>query len=123
MDMTITPLGKHQVEEAGRVAAGSLLFEPGFAAVLPDERKRSQVMTPLMTGTVRQAVRYGSAYGALGDGRMLGVAVWLPPGAYPYDLMTNLRMIPALRGMIHSRPGEGPGDGRVREQRGSAFPQ
>lgn len=101
MDVVIRPLEKREAREAGQVVAESLLVEPGFAAIVPDESTRRKVLTPLLTGTVRNAIRHGSAYGAIGEGRILGVAVWLPPGAYPFDIVTNLRMLPSLRGTLH----------------------
>jgi len=33
---------------------------------------------------VADALPFGEAYGAVARGRLLGVAVWLPPGGYPW---------------------------------------
>lgn len=101
MDIEVRPLRRNEVKPGGRVIAGSLLVEPGFTAIIPDPGKRLKVMTPLMTGTLSHAVRLGTAYGAILDGKVLGVAIWLPPGAFPFNMMANLRLLPSLRGMRH----------------------
>lgn len=100
MDVEIRPVTQDRVADAGRVIAASLLVEPGFVAMIPDPWKRLKVLTPLMTGALRHAVRLGTAYAAVADGRVSGVAIWLPPGAYPPGVIDNLRMLPSLSGMI-----------------------
>ncbi|HEU0165121.1 MAG TPA: GNAT family N-acetyltransferase [Thermomicrobiales bacterium] len=98
--ITIELITRRRIGEAGDVIARSLLVEPGLRALLEDEQARYRMMKPLMTGTVRNAARHNSCYVALQAGKVVGVAVWLPPGAFPFDNRTNLRMIPALRGFI-----------------------
>lgn len=101
MSVEIRRVTRNQMSEAGKVIAESLLVEPGFVSVIPDAGKRLKVLTPLMTGALRHAVRLDSGYAAVSDCRVLGVAVWLPPGTHPSGLIDNLRMLPSLRGMIH----------------------
>lgn len=59
------------------------MVEPGYAAVLPDEEMRRQVLVPLITDTVHAAVRDDAAYGAFHGEELLGVAAFAAPGTYP----------------------------------------
>jgi GNAT superfamily N-acetyltransferase len=101
MNIETRLLARSEAGEGGRLLNASLLVEPGFAAVIPDPDQRTKVMTPLLTGILRNAIRYRTAYGAFRDECLLGVAVWLPPGAYPHGKVDNLLLLPSLRGMVH----------------------
>jgi GNAT superfamily N-acetyltransferase len=64
--------------------------------LFPDPHVRSRVLRPFQTAAVRDAARYGIAAGAyLGD-RLVGVALWQPPGRFPLSLLRKARMAPAL---------------------------
>jgi len=97
----VRPLQRHEIGESSRLIAESLQVEPGFSAVIPDPQKRLKVMTPLFHGILGLARSRGTAYGAFVDGRLVGVACWLPPGGYPHTRLENLRLLPSWRGMIH----------------------
>jgi ribosomal protein S18 acetylase RimI-like enzyme len=101
MHVETRPLARGETGLGGRLLNESLLVEPGFAAIVPDPRQRTRVMTPLLTGMLRNAMRYRSAWGGFVSGRLLGAAVWLPPGAYPHSKLENLMLLPSLRGMVH----------------------
>jgi GNAT superfamily N-acetyltransferase len=46
----------------------------------------------MFTGVARDAARLGSAYGALSeDGSLLGAAIWLAPGRFPWSATRQLR--------------------------------
>lgn len=48
-------------------------------------------MRSLFTGVARDAQPFGQVWAAVAAGRMLGVAVWLPPGAFPWSARRKLR--------------------------------
>ena len=83
----ITPeirrLTSRDIPSAARVLANSLIVEPGYIAIIPDDQERLRLLTTMYTGTLAHAIRCGSAWGAFHGALMLGVAEWLPPGAFP----------------------------------------
>jgi ribosomal protein S18 acetylase RimI-like enzyme len=93
-----------QIPEAVSVITSGLLVEPGFTALLPDERQRRKVMTSLMTGIARISQSRNACYVALDQGAISGVAIWAPSGTYPFDLRTNLRMMPHILRLIGLGP-------------------
>lgn len=95
---------RDQILEAVSVITSGLLVEPGFTALLPDEHQRRKVMTSLMTGIARISQSRDACYVALEQGAVSGVAIWAPPGTYPFDLRTNLRMMPQILRLIGLGP-------------------
>ncbi len=95
---------RDQLPEAVTVITNGLLVEPGFTALLPDERQRRRVMTSLMTGIARISQSRDACYVARDLGSITGVAIWAPPGTYPFDLRTNLRMAPHILHLIGLGP-------------------
>lgn len=64
---------------------------PAFTSVYRDERRRNKVLPHFFFATVRDAIPFGAVYAAMVDGEALGVAVWLPPGAFPWSAARKLR--------------------------------
>jgi ribosomal protein S18 acetylase RimI-like enzyme len=94
----VATLTRGREAEAADVLLDSHASYPAFAAVFPDPGRRRRALAPFFRATVRDAARAGVVHGAHGgDGRLLGVAVWLPPGASPLPLSRKLRM---LRGLV-----------------------
>lgn len=56
------------------------------------------------TATVRDALAVGAVDAAVADGRLLGVAVWLPPGAFPWSGSRKLRSTPAMLAILRAAP-------------------
>lgn len=69
--------------DVGRVVAASMMVEPGYAAVMPDEETRRRTLLPLVTDSAREAIAHDAAFGAFDGGDLIGASLWLPPGAYP----------------------------------------
>jgi ribosomal protein S18 acetylase RimI-like enzyme len=95
---------RDEVSDAVAVITEGLLVEPGFTALLPDENQRRKVMTSLMTGIARISQGRDALYVALDHGVISGVAIWAPPGTYPFDLRTNLRMAPFILRLFRLGP-------------------
>ncbi len=103
MSIDIRKLSHASAAQAGTVLAEAMMVEPGYAAVLPNEEIRRQVLAPLITDTVHAAVRDDAAYGAFQDGELLGVAAFAAPGAYPPAPMPD-GVAPSLPPYIHDLP-------------------
>lgn len=81
---------------ADAIAAGHADY-PAFRHVFPNRRRRAQALPPFFEATVRDAVPFGTVL-ATGGSEISAVAVWLPPGAFPW---TALRKARATRAFLH----------------------
>ena len=72
------------------VLAASHAEYPAFRAVFPDPGRRSRALRPFFRATVRDAIPFGSVLAALEGRRARAVAVWLPPGAFPWSTRRKL---------------------------------
>src|SRR4029453_7114171 len=95
-----------QAPEVGAVFAGSHGEYPPFRHMFPDPTRRARVLARFFTATVRDALPFGTVDAAIADdGRLLGGAVWLPPGAFPWSTRRELRSMPMLLGVAWVAPG------------------
>jgi GNAT superfamily N-acetyltransferase len=90
----------HTLDEAGVTAAADVLVAshahyPPFAAVFPEIDRRKRALRSFFTATVRDAVSAGTVDVAV-EGGIQGVAVWLPPGGFPWTAARKLRAAPTL---------------------------
>jgi ribosomal protein S18 acetylase RimI-like enzyme len=69
---------------------------PAFRHVFPDPRRRLRALRPFFAATLRDAIPFGSVYAGTDTGTMAAVAVWLPPGAFPWTGARQVRAAPAL---------------------------
>ena len=79
----ILSLRSKQLAAVGEVFAGSHADYPPFCHLYHDPARRAQVLGVFFTAPVRDAMAFGAVDAAVADGRLLGVAVWLPPCAFP----------------------------------------
>jgi len=75
-----------------------------------------------MRAAVRDALHHGEAWGAVRDTSLLGVATWLPEGAYPPSPPRQLRQLGALAVSLLS-PATVPRGGRMVAATQSAHPK
>jgi len=102
----IVPLPAARLPEVGAVFAGSHGEYPPFRHLFPYPTRRAQVLARFFTATVRDALPFGAVDAAIADdGQLLGVAVWLPPGAFPWSTRRKLRSVPMLLGVAWVAPG------------------
>lgn len=97
-------LRARDVGEAAEVLVASHADYPAFRAVFPDPARRERALRPFFRGTIADAVRAGVVEGERVDGRLAGVAVWLPPGAAALDTRRKLAMFPALLRVMAAAP-------------------
>jgi GNAT superfamily N-acetyltransferase len=93
---TIQPLTARDASAGGALLTASHREYPAFRALFPDPHVRSRVLRPFQTAAVSDAARYGSAAGAYLEDRLVGVALWQPPGRFPLSPLRKARMTPAL---------------------------
>jgi ribosomal protein S18 acetylase RimI-like enzyme len=81
--VSVRPLGRGLLREAGGILADSFWSYPEVVHVLPDEARRRRVLPRYLTADCVDASRFGTFIGAYQDRELLGVSAWLPPGTYP----------------------------------------
>jgi ribosomal protein S18 acetylase RimI-like enzyme len=114
LGLRVGPLRAAQLPAVGAVFAGSHADYPPFRHLFPDPARRSAVLRAFFTAVVRDAFAFGAVDAATGaDGRLLGVAVWLPPGAFPWSARRKLRSVPMLLSVLRTDPRGFPGFARL----------
>lgn len=85
MSIQIRKLDAHETPLASPVIAEAMMVEPGYAAVLPDEDVRRHVLVSRMKDSIETAMSHDAVFVATDEetGKILGVAIWGPPGSYP----------------------------------------
>jgi ribosomal protein S18 acetylase RimI-like enzyme len=97
-------LQRDHEESAARALVASHSDYPAFRHVFPDSLRRQRALFPFFLATVHDAVPFGAVYGALKGQEVLGVAVWLPPGAFPWSLGRKIRVVPTLLRVFAAYP-------------------
>jgi GNAT superfamily N-acetyltransferase len=94
----VRPLDRSHYREAARIITDALLHDPGWLAIGPGRVKhRRWVAGRYHRVVLKVAGRYGGpVYGAFRDGRLAGVAVTFPPGAYPPPRWNDARYFAAF---------------------------
>lgn len=64
----------------------------------------ARVMLPLQRACLRDALDFGQVYAASRDGEFVGVAAWLPPGAFPLSARRQLRVAPQMVRVLAAAP-------------------
>jgi ribosomal protein S18 acetylase RimI-like enzyme len=90
-DVTIRPLIRREAPIVGEVVADSHDDYPAFTHLFPDPAQRRRVLRTLITGAARDASAVGEVQVAVQGERMLGAAVWLPPGSFPWTPWRKLK--------------------------------
>jgi ribosomal protein S18 acetylase RimI-like enzyme len=94
--MTLRPLQDNEIREAIEVAARAFYDDPLFVHVHPDPDRRLDAFAREHRAYVRHMYRpYGVNEVAEADGRVVGLALWLPPGVRP-PAWRDLLTLPAL---------------------------
>jgi ribosomal protein S18 acetylase RimI-like enzyme len=102
----IVVLSVRQARAAGVILARSHADYPFFSHLFPDPKRRARALAAMFTGVARDAARHGSAYGALdGNSVLRGVAIWLPPGGFPWSAFRQLRGAGWMLSVFRADPG------------------
>ena len=88
------------VRVAVKVLTAAFWEYPETLHLLPDEHRRRRVLPRYLLSDARDAARFEMLFGAFADGRLVGAAAWVPPGAYPVSLgrqaLQLVDLVPAL---------------------------
>lgn len=90
--------------EAAAVLCASHAECPAFRFVFPDPERRRKALFPFFVATIRDAIRFRTAHCIHAHGRMLAIAVWLPPGALSWSAHRKLRATPVLLRVFAAYP-------------------
>ncbi len=104
-DVEIKVLAHGQERAAAAALAASHADYPAFRHVFPHPARRRRALPPFFAAAVRDAVPFGAVYAALERSKALAVAVWLPPGAFPWSVGRKLRATPSFVRVFAADPG------------------
>jgi GNAT superfamily N-acetyltransferase len=103
-EMALVPLEARgpDLDEASVVAARAFHHDPFFEFLEPHPVRRARGLALFFRATVRALGPAGEITGARqADGRLMGVAAWVPPGAYPLRGLAQFgELVGALRALI-----------------------
>jgi GNAT superfamily N-acetyltransferase len=88
---------------ADAIAAGHANY-PSFRHFFPNDELRAKILPTFFRATVRDAVPFGSVLSAWTSDRVDAVAVWLPPGRFPWTPMRKLRATAAFLRIMAAAP-------------------
>jgi GNAT superfamily N-acetyltransferase len=94
-DDAVVTLRRREHREAADVLVDSHGDYPAFRYVFPAGRRR-RALRPFLEATVRDACSSGVVDAVRHEGRIAGVAVWLPPGGYPWSPRRQVLALPAM---------------------------
>ena len=102
----VTCLPAERLGEAAGLLARCFRANPNFVELFPDEGAHSRVLPRMFAAGLRDVSRFGHVYAAMREVRgstgdeLVGVAVWLPPGAFPLSAARQLRALPRVAGVL-----------------------
>jgi len=102
--VAVSPLRRGEVALAAAVLAAALHDDPGWRHVVTDPGRRKTALRGITGVAVRDALAFGGVLAACDDGRLQGVAVWLPPGRYPMSGRRKVRTLPATAALAMQVP-------------------
>lgn len=78
---------------------------PNFVTVFREATKRARALPHVFTMLLNDAAPFGGVTVALHQDRVVGVAIWFPPGTFRMTLLRQLRVVPTLLRVWLSDPG------------------
>jgi ribosomal protein S18 acetylase RimI-like enzyme len=99
------PLDRTTLREAALVARAAFFTDPFYEFLFPDERFRSRGLSMFfraVLGHLGPRARTATVRNAAGH--VVGVALWLPTGAYPQSARTQLSQLPGLLRSMRRSP-------------------
>ena len=97
MSPTVGRLERDEIQAASIGLARAFDDSPLFTHLFPHSRSRASVLRSFFAASIRDALAFDHVFAARTNKEILGVAVWLPPGAYP---PTPIRQIKQLTGVL-----------------------
>ncbi len=95
LDIAIRPAARADLPETARMLARAFADDPAFAYQLPHEPSRARrLIRYFATLLQREALPLEATELALVEGRIVGAAIWKPPGAWQPPLAVQLAALP-----------------------------
>lgn len=107
------PLRRADSRAAGDLLAASHAEYPAFRHVYPAPGVRRRALVPFMTVSAADAAAFDASTAAWGRHGLVGVALWLPPGAFPWSIRRKLRATPGLLRTALAAPRSFPAFSRI----------
>jgi GNAT superfamily N-acetyltransferase len=102
----IAGLRRGHIREAAEFLAERHQDYPSFRHLFPEAARPRRALPAFFWNVVGDAWRLGASHvAARAGGALLGVAVWLAPGTYPWSAPRKLRAAPALLRVALVAPG------------------
>jgi GNAT superfamily N-acetyltransferase len=98
-DVEIRALLRADVPETRHVLARSFDDDPFFIWLFPAPVRRFLALRNFMGSSTADTIKFGHAYAAVENGRIVGSAAWLPPGAYPLTPGRQIRQLVTIAGI------------------------
>jgi ribosomal protein S18 acetylase RimI-like enzyme len=93
--LVVDRMTRPMVREAAAMLARSFDDDPLSRFLFPGRRRRSIGLRSFMRATVRDALAFDDVWVATDRSRVVGVAAWLPDGAYPLSPARQARQVGA----------------------------
>jgi GNAT superfamily N-acetyltransferase len=106
-DISVVPLATRgrDLDEVAVVAARAFHYDPFFAFLDPREVRRARLLALFLRSAVGSLGAAGQVSGArMANGRLVGVAAWVPPGAYPLGVAAQARGLVGVGRAMALRP-------------------
>jgi ribosomal protein S18 acetylase RimI-like enzyme len=104
-DVRVIELPRDRLAEAAGVLARSFRDNPNIIDLFPEEEVRTRVLPHVFAAGLRDALDFGHVYAAaMRADEIVGVATWLPPGAFPLSLGRQLRVLPDMVRILATAP-------------------
>lgn len=102
--MELVVLRPGQERAAADALTASHADYPAFRHVFSDAGRRRRALHPFFQATVRDGIPFGAVHAAVDGPVVAGVAVWLPPGAFPWSAARKAKATPAFLRVLAADP-------------------
>jgi ribosomal protein S18 acetylase RimI-like enzyme len=100
----VVELDRRFAAAAGDAFAASHADYPAFRALFPAPARRDRALRAFFTATVADAAGAGVVHAVIDRSAVLGAAVWLPPGGFPWSIRRQLAAAPAFARVAVAAP-------------------
>jgi GNAT superfamily N-acetyltransferase len=104
MTARIEPLRDINAVAVGRLLAASHQDYPAYQVLWPNPKARQRALRTYLTAIAKDAASWGDAVLAKDGNQEVGVALWLPPGAFPLSATRKARLLPTMLRMAAGSP-------------------
>jgi ribosomal protein S18 acetylase RimI-like enzyme len=100
---TVRPFERADLSATAATLARAFDEDPVMTWIFPDDRMRQRRLPSFFASALRGTRRHDGAEVAVLDGRVLGGAIWLPPGAWRPPFWRQLVALPGVALRLGSR--------------------